>query len=275
MNATIVADATRVTAGQRTATQTRNPLLKKGRLAVWRPMPWELTSRNDAAEPAGAADAELTFVARLWRAFGLDRLLHGAPRQNSVAFTIALVSLSAKLAKSDGVALRIEAEAFERLHEIVPDERDNIRRIFDLAAKDVTGFDAYAGEVARLLRQDRELLHDVLEGLFHIAVADNILHPEEERHLQRAAEAFGISRQEYRAVRGLFVHDPDDPYTLLGLPRDVDDATLKAQFKRLVREHHPDLLLARGAPAEFVKLATSKLAAINEAYERIRRERRQ
>ncbi len=236
-------------------------------------MTWELITKDLHEAPAAAVAARPTFVGRLWRACGLDRLLPDAPRQNSAAFTIALVSLSAKLAKSDGIASRIELEAFERLHSIVHDERDNIRRMFELAARDVAGFDAYAREVARLLRQDRELMHDVLEGLFHIAVSDGILHPEEERHLMLAAEMFGFSKAEFRSQRGLFVHDPDDAYTILGLSPDVDDAALKARFRQLVREHHPDHLIARGVPDEFVRFATAKLAEINGAYHRIAKER--
>lgn len=236
-------------------------------------MQWELITRELDAAPAGTSPAEPSFLGRLWRASGLDRLLPGAPRQNSAAFTIALISLSAKLAKSDGVASRIESQTFERLHRIVDAERDNVRGVFDLAARDAAGFDAYAREVARLLSDDRELLHDVLEGLFHIAVSDGILHPEEERHLQRAAETFGFSSMEFRALRGLFVHDPDDAYTIMGLAPDADDATLKAQYKRLVREHHPDQLIARGLPADYVKIATGKLAEINAAYDRIVKER--
>lgn len=236
-------------------------------------MPWELITKDKLNEPDPAGGAGQSLFAGLARAFGLDRWLSGTPRRNTAAFTLALVSLSAKLAKSDGFASRIEAEVFERLHEIVPDERDAIRRMFDMAARDVTGFDAYAGQVARLLDGDRELLHDVLEGLFHIAVADLVIHPEEEHHLRRAAEAFGFSAQEYRTIRGLFVHDPDDPYTTMGLTPDVDSAVLKERYKQLVREHHPDKMLARGAPAEFVKLATTKLAEINSAYDRIRKER--
>jgi DnaJ like chaperone protein len=233
-------------------------------------MPWELITKGMNAETAGDPAALPTFVERLWRAIGLDRR---APEHNSVAFTIALVSLSAKLAKSDGVASRIESDVFERLHRFAPAERANIRRIFDLAAQDVAGFAAYADKVARLLRHDRDLMHDVLEGLFHIAAADGLLHPEEERHLKIAAEVFGFSVDEFRSVRALFIHDPDDPYSVLGLAPAVNTATLKARFRQLVREHHPDQLIARGAPAEFVRLATDKLAAINAAYDRIAKER--
>lgn len=236
-------------------------------------MSWELKTEDKNSQAAVVADQPATLVARLWRSMGLDRLMPSAPRQNSAAFTMALVSLSAKLAKADGVASRVESEAFERLHKIVHDERDNIRRLFDTAARDTAGFDAYAREVVRLLRQDRGLLHDVLEGLFHIAVADGILHPEEERHLKLAAETFGFDAAEFRNMRALFVHDPDDPYTILGLSPGIDNIALKARYKQLVREHHPDQLIARGVPDEFVRFATEKLAEINSAYDRLARER--
>ena len=232
-------------------------------------MPWQLITKALAETYAPGPSASSTLIERLWRVLGIDT----SPRHNSVAFTIALVSLSAKLAKSDGVALRIEAETFERLHVVSSSERENVRRIFDLAAKDSANFEAYADRVAQLLAHDRALLHDVLDGLFHIAVADYILHPEEERFLKLAADRFGFSDIDFRSMRALFVHDPHDPYTVLGVAPDVDGAILKLHFKQLVRENHPDLLMARGVPKEFVALATAKLASINAAYDAIIKER--
>ena len=70
-----------------------------------------------------------------------------------------------------------------------------------------------------------------------------------------------------------FVDDPDDAYTVLGLKRSNSDAEVRAQYRRLVRENHPDALMARGVPKEFVDMADRKLAAINAAYEEIERER--
>jgi DnaJ like chaperone protein len=53
----------------------------------------------------------------------------------------------------------------------------------------------------------------------------------------------------------------------------ADENEIKQAYRRLVRENHPDSLMARGVPAEFIKLATDKLAAINTAYEKIQKER--
>jgi DnaJ like chaperone protein len=232
-------------------------------------MPWQLITKELATAPPPPARS--TLVDRLWRALGLSR---SGTRHNTVAFTIALVSLSAKLAKADGVALPVESAAFERLHQITDTERANVRRIFDLAARDVAGFEDYADKVAVLLGQDTKLLRDVLEGLFHIAAADGILHPEEERYLQLAARRFGLAEGDFTRVRALFIHDPNDPYTVLALDPTADAATIKRRYRELVREHHPDQLIGRGVPAGYVRLATDRLAAITAAYERITRERR-
>lgn len=208
----------------------------------------------------------------------LDALLCGfgvgdCKTTNQVAFTAAVVALSAKMAKADGVATRIEAEAFERMFKPPPSERENVRRLFELATRDIAGFESYARQISRLLYGEPQLKRDVFDGLFHIAAADGVLHEKEEAYLQRVADIFGFDTATYRSIRSQFVRDPDDPYIVLGLSREVPNSTLKAHYRALVRENHPDLLMARGVPTEFVSMASRKLAAITSAYEEIARER--
>lgn len=64
-----------------------------------------------------------------------------------------------------------------------------------------------------------------------------------------------------------------DPYAVLGVARDADDEAVKAAFRRLAQEHHPDRLIAQGLPQEFVDIATQRMATINSAYTRIQQER--
>jgi DnaJ like chaperone protein len=149
----------------------------------------------------------------------------------------------------------------------------NVQRIFDLAKQDVAGFESYAEQMAKLLESEPQLKRDVFEGLFNIAASDGVLHQNEEAYLEVVAEIFGIAPDEYRAIRSRFVDDPDDAYTVLGLKRSNTDDEVRAQYRRLVRENHPDALIARGVPKEFVDMADRKLAAINAAYEEIERER--
>jgi DnaJ like chaperone protein len=191
-----------------------------------------------------------------------------------VTFTIAIIALAGKMARADGVVSEEEFDVFRRVFTMPPEEEANVRRIFDLARQDIAGFEHYAGQIASLFRGNPAVLEDVLDGLFEIAKADGVLHPCEARFLEKVAEIFGFAPNEYRRIRAShFAPELTDPYVILGLSYVADEEELKQTYRRLVRENHPDSLMARGVPAEFIKLATDKLAAINTAYEKIRAER--
>jgi DnaJ like chaperone protein len=191
-----------------------------------------------------------------------------------VTFTIAVVALAGKMARADGVISEQEFEIFREAFGVPPEEENNIRRIFNLARQDIAGFEYYAGQIAQLFVGNPAMLEDVLDGLFEIAKADGVLHPEEARFLERVAEVFGFAPNEFRRIRAShFAPELTDPYVILGLSYSADDNELRQTYRRLVRENHPDSLMARGVPPEFIKLATDKLAAINTAYEKIQQER--
>ncbi|HEX3756907.1 MAG TPA: TerB family tellurite resistance protein [Rhizomicrobium sp.] len=191
-----------------------------------------------------------------------------------VTFTIAVIALAGKMAKADGVVSNAELEAFGRVFKVPPEEEANVRRIFNLARQDVAGFEAYAGQIARLFVGNPAVLEDILDGLFEIAKADGVLHPGESAFLERVAEIFGLAPNEFRRIRAAhFAPELTDPYVILGVSYVAGEEEIKQTYRRLVRENHPDSLIARGVPQEFVRLANDKLAAINAAYEKIQGER--
>jgi DnaJ like chaperone protein len=202
--------------------------------------------------------------------FGLEQ---GRDPQTDVAFTIGVIALSAKMAKADGIVSPLEVEAFKRVFHASAQEADNVKRIFGLAKQDVAGYEAYADQLAVLLKDNRKLLQDVLEGLLHVATADGVLHPREDDFLADVATRFGFSESEFRFFRARFVKDNCNPYDVLRLAPSASDQEIKAQYRRLVADNHPDKLMGRGVPAEFVDIATRKLAAINAAYDTIAKER--
>ncbi|HKU55027.1 MAG TPA: DnaJ family molecular chaperone [Rhizomicrobium sp.] len=191
-----------------------------------------------------------------------------------VTFTIAVVALAGKMARADGVVTDVEFEVFRQVFGVPPEEQANVQRIFNLARQDIAGYEHYAGQIARLFVGNPAMLEDILDGLFEIAKADGVLHPGEASFLERVAEIFGFAPNEFRRIRAShFAPELTDPYVILGLSYVADDDELKQTYRRLVRENHPDSLMARGVPPEFVKLANDKLAAINTAYEKIQQER--
>ncbi|MBN9671666.1 TerB family tellurite resistance protein [Roseibium aggregatum] len=192
---------------------------------------------------------------------------------NSVGFTVAMIALSAKMAKADGVVTADEVIAFRELFDVPPKEEKNVARLFNLAQEDVAGFEVYAKKLADLFPYDRKTLLDILDGLFHIAKADGIVHESEIGYLTKVAEVFGLEEREFSKVLARHVRSDGNPYEVLGMGPEASDAELKAQYRREVQETHPDRLIARGVPEEFVRIANDRLAALNAAWAKISAER--
>ena len=192
------------------------------------------------------------------------------PPARSVAFAIAVIALGAKMAKADGLVTRDEVTAFREVFQIARSDHDGAARVFNLARQDVAGFEEYATRIKGMFRDDTHTLIDLMEGLFHIAVADGVYHPNEDDFLTRVAEIFGLSDQEFRGLRSRFVPDAKpDPYAVLGVRPDASLEEVRKAWRALVRDSHPDRMLARGVPEEAVKLAEKRLIDINRAWEEI------
>ncbi len=190
------------------------------------------------------------------------------------AFSMALIALSAKMARADGVVTVDEVAAFRRVFVVPAGEERNVARLFDLARRDVAGYDAYARRVAALYESDRAVLEDVLDGLFVIAKADGAVHEAELAYLESVAEIFGLGGRDFERISSRHVVTAEgDPYVILGMERDWPFDRMRTHYRRLVADNHPDRLIGRGMPADFVAIANDRLAAINRAWERIERER--
>jgi DnaJ like chaperone protein len=165
-----------------------------------------------------------------------------------VAFTIAVIALGAKMAKADGIVTRAEIDAFKQVFRIPDDEMKNVGRVFDRARRSALGFEAYAAQIAGMFKNQPAALEELLDGLFHIAKADGHVPGTEIEYLRKVAGIFGFSEHDFERIRAENL-GPD-----------------KA-------EHHPDRLIAKGVPKEFIDVANEKLATINAAWDRISRER--
>lgn len=195
------------------------------------------------------------------------------PPPKELIFTTGLVALAAKMARSDGVVTCDEVAAFRRIVDVPPEELPRIERLFDLAKQTTDGYEAYAAQIARLFRQEPELLEAVLDGLFLIAAADGAIHEAESVYLSDVAVIFAISPRDFARIEARHVRRSDDPYLLIGADRNLSDTELKAHYRKLVAQTHPDRQMALGLPVEAVRIATDRLATINAAWDRIEAER--
>lgn len=197
-----------------------------------------------------------------------------ASPDRTVGFAIAVIALGAKMAKADGLVTKDEVVAFREVFLIPPEEEVNAARVFNLARQDIAGYDSYARRIKAMYGDDDRPLCDLLEGLFHIAMADGVYHPKEDDFLHEIAEIFGFDERRFRGIRGQFVAEADrDPYDVIGVDPTAPMDEVRAAWRKLVRETHPDQMLARGVPEEAVKLAERRMVAINRAWEEIQSSR--
>jgi DnaJ like chaperone protein len=194
------------------------------------------------------------------------------PPEKSVAFTIGMIALGAKMARADGAVTKDEVAAFGQVFQVPDKDRVAVERVFNLAKQDVAGFESYAKQVAALFEPGSHMLENVLDGLFHIAKADGAVHPDEIEFLSHIATAFGFDDKAFRRITARHVLIADDPYGILGVEPDMPFEDIRKAHRKLVRELHPDKHVASGMPQELVLIATERLARINEAFDRIKKE---
>ena len=189
-------------------------------------------------------------------------------------FTIGVIALGAKMARVDGAVSEVEMEAFREFFHVPPDEEKNVERFFNLAKRDSAGFETYARQVAALFPDAPEILENVLEGLFAIAKADGPIDAPEADYLAKVARLFGLDSNRFERAKAAALGVVEcEPCIVLGIDPLATDEQIREAWLRQVRAHHPDRLIAQGLPEEAIAIANRKVALINDAYDRLRRQR--
>ena len=170
-----------------------------------------------------------------------------------------MIALGAKMAKADGQVTRDEVTAFRDVFQIAREDEEGAAKVFNMARTDVAGYQDYARKIARMFSEDNTTLCDLMEGLFHIAMADGFYHPNENEFLEEVSRIFGQTDAQFLALRARFVPDaPNDPYVVLGVSRDMPVPEIRKVWRQLVRETHPDAMMARGVPEEAIRSGRKK-----------------
>ncbi len=192
-------------------------------------------------------------------------------------FYVTLTSLVAKMAKADGIITRDEIRVFDDFLKkelrLSVEERKIVAQIFNQAKHSPEDPMNFARQFRQLIGHQPEVLHTMIQLLFKIALADGQYHPEEEKFIRQVAQIFGLSSFEFEQIRALFVQVNHKAYQILGVHPQANIAEIKSAYKKLVNQYHPDRLMAKGVPEDFIQLANEKMIEINNAYEQIRKER--
>ena len=238
------------------------PRQAKPCIGVWRKL----------ADFVGSFSGRTGVAGSLVNALDPDNWLPGG---RDAAFTLALICLAAKMAVADGIVTASEERAFRATVDIAAGHEEQVARVFDLAKRDIAGFDSYARKVRRFFADSPETLEHVLDTLFYIATADGMVHEGELDYLKSVSDIFGFddARFEQMASQHVRLEVGVDPYMVLGLSPNAKPEEIRRVYRLLVAEHHPDRLIAKGVPEELIDVATAKMAAINLAYQAITKPR--
>lgn len=190
-------------------------------------------------------------------------------------FAASVVALAAKMAAADGEVTSNETLAFRAAFPIAPEDEESFERLFQMAKTSVLGFDGYAKKIGKKYKLNKQILIDVLSVLFFVAAADGLIRKCEEDFLEKVSFHFGLTNSEYSRISSNYFKNKElDPYHALGVHETDDDETIRAAWLGIVAKNHPDNFVGRGEPIEFVKLANINTANANNAYAKIKAERR-
>ena len=191
--------------------------------------------------------------------------------QKQQSFTISFIILSAKLAKSDGQVTDDEIRAFKEKFKVPKSELNKVAKIFNEAKKDSYGYKEIANQIGNLFSDNKILLEELLNNLFFIASSDGNISVNEVDLLKSISKSFKFSEKDFQRIFQSNLNNKEsDPYKVLGVNRSSTDAEIRKKWIKLNKEHHPDNLIAKGMPKEFIKQSNKELAAINIAYDKIK-----
>ena len=192
-------------------------------------------------------------------------------------FMVSLISMAAKISKADGHVSAAEISVLDDFLKnelrLSAQERQTASRIFNQAKQYHGDYADFAREFHTISSGNHQLLVTMLHLLFRIAASDAQVNPAEQEMIHNIARIFNLSAGEFDQIKSFYIKETSGSYKILGCTPASSDEEIKKAYRKLAHEYHPDKILAKGLPEDFVKFANQKLKEINEAYDRIKKER--
>ena len=185
-------------------------------------------------------------------------------------FAVALIILTAKLAKADGHVSREELIAIKDKLKIPEHEIKQVGKIFNKAKEDSLGYEPYAQQIAQIYKNNPMVLDEIINTLFYIAEADSNVSDSELVMIKNIAKIFGLSENQFEGIKeSRKGSDKLNPYIVLGCSPNDDFVIIRKKYLQLSKEHHPDALINKGVPQEVIEESKKKMRAINSAFDQI------
>ena len=202
-----------------------------------------------------------------------------------------LVALMAKVSKADGKVCELEAEVlkhtfndisshFENSEEI----REKLKKLYDIEKNSFDNLIDICNKLYNLTKHEYHKRVKIMEYLLNLAFIDKELSYTEKMITEDISNALKIKIEDFNNLINTFeafyaqqasnkAISLEKAYEILESNPAGDAATLKKNYRSLVKKHHPDIISGQGAAQSIIDEATKKLQEINEAYELIKKDK--
>ena len=186
-------------------------------------------------------------------------------------FNVSLLVLSAAVMKADGSVKKSELDYVKRffLSNFGQERAEKyILMLREILKQDIQIYDV-SQQVGRFMDYSSKL--QLLHYLFGIASADGTTHDNEVDVISVISKYMGISSSDFQSIKAMFVQQVDSAYKILGIDANATDDEVKKAYREMAKKYHPDKVAYLGDDVR--KSAEQKLQEVNEAYDKIRKQR--
>jgi len=195
---------------------------------------------------------------------------------HQAAYFVCIFSVLGKLAKADGVVTHDELAVVDNVInslQVPEQEKAFARGIFNESKSSPYSIEDFALQFYQMNKSRQTVLCSFIDILFQVAAADGALHPAEEKALNAIKSIFGLHDQQFDSIKARYFKDVDKYYRILNCTSSSTSEEIKKNYKKLAKDFHPDTIISKGLPDEFVDFATRRFQEIQEAYEKVRQDR--
>ncbi|MFP4638712.1 MAG: co-chaperone DjlA [Spirochaetaceae bacterium] len=196
--------------------------------------------------------------------------------QAQATYFVALFSMLGKLAKADGTVSREEGQAFKDMLNRMPLSNEQRRfaiNVFNEAKRSPYSIEDFARQFRQITAGRPEIHIQMVDMLYQLAAVDQRLAEQEEAAIRSVSRILGLSDAQVDAIKSKYFSDSAAHYEVLGVSPDSSDDEVRRAYREAARAYHPDTVVSKGLPEEFVEFAHKRFREIQEAYEAIKRER--
>ena len=186
-------------------------------------------------------------------------------------FNVSLLVLSAAVMKADGSVKKSELDYVKRffLTNFGQERAEKyILMLREILKQDIQVYEV-SQQIGRFMDYSSKL--QLLHYLFGIASADGSTHENEVDVITNIAKYMGISSSDFQSIKAMFVQEVDSAYKILGIDSTATDDEIKKAYREMAKKYHPDKVAYLGDDVR--KSAEQKLQEVNEAYDKIKKQR--